>query len=224
MPLAASVTSDAHQGHNDGPGTATSPPAHSALSSVVLDLSLDGDELRLEVDETCLVAANGRLMQVPKDEGSDDAHLPSLDHLAPGSDLGQDSPTNSASSASLPASIGAEGEQQRLDGFGDSSWRPIQQREREAAGQQQGLEGYPSGSVGRAQEGGAPEGREATAREAEVEGQSAEEDAHGVGSGSTRGPASFIPQPMAILPYHMSMLNDRDRTTRYRDGIRGEMC
>ena len=241
-----------------------SPTAsQAAFSEVTFDLSLDGDEMRIEIDETRLgsdLKGSGGGSPSPSD---DDLNL----HLAPGSELGHRSDSsrssdNAGRSASpdsgggCPSSSGVVGrgldgktevEGEGRDGekgpdWSDSSWRPQQQRERENAGQHQGLEGYPreggdayEAAGDRGQEGG----RFPRASEVGTLASSASQDPGAVRghlepvdggvngalqNGRTDNHASHLSpplQPMSILPYHMSMLNDRDRTRRYRAGIKG---
>ena len=180
---------------------------------VTLDLRLDRDSLRVELDESCLPGC-----VQPPFSGS-----------APG-DVGAmpcSSPSCSGSSEA-GASVHGGGWRDLRDG----TWRPLQQREREDAGQQQGLEAYPAGRQDAAAGQGSANTAPATA--ADEEGAlggdapaSPSSDSGRRSSSSSDGDESEddaqLDAAMAILPYHMCMLNDRNRNRRYRDGIGGEL-
>lgn len=197
---------------------------------LTFDLTLDKDELRIGLDETSLVEPVGKL-----DEGS---YASQLNEMI-GSDF-DDGVSFSASSD--PSQVDSTGSKDLRDG----TWRPQQQLEREVAGMHYGLESYPEADdevssdrdtkgqscgpshdqshtsfdndpdgIGRAPV-SSKEVMEGVGRDAKIL-SSEESDFEDEDSSDNNASSAMT----ILASYHMSMLNDRERTRRYRDGIHG---
>lgn len=187
------------------------------LQEIELEAWLAGDELRLEVDEASLVPwlrASGEEQTQASAEGQEDMplNLPEGQALSSCESSREDEDQEElpfapeAVRSSTPCiSGGRGGRHEDLGGLGD---RPAGEPLRSGVASSADAEGGSGGpgSSGSAGEGVAGEGEE------EEEEEEAEQ-----GEGGSR--SDLVGQ--LILPYHMSMLNDRGRTAKYRAGIRG---